>query len=376
MRGNNSNNSSGRSKGAVYVQSDKVKEAHGQSMYGCVINEADPKNVNIVATIGGNQVSIYRLSSEGKFIVVQIYKDEDEEEVFYCCKFSVLQATRTPILLLGGTTGLVKVVNLATGKMERVLVGHGDSINEISVHIKRTHVIFTASKDGTTRVWNVASGQCIACVSGKGKHEEQVLSVDVCPLNPDWFVTASLDTSIKIWSLAPYQHQIQISENWDDKQKIFPTQIIHIPLFSCDKIHEGFVDCVRWFGTIGIYSKSVHGVIYLWTPFKKLEEIDNKQGLVVTQSEFVIIEELNYKEIELWFFRFSMDVFQTKLACGNGQGQMTVWDVDADTPKVLAELKVGDGRFAVRQTSVLPDGQQIICCCDDGCVYAYQLKVN
>jgi len=49
-------------------------------------------------------------------------------------------------------------VNLATGKMERVLVGHGDSINEIAVHIKRPHIIFTASKDGTTRVWNVASG--------------------------------------------------------------------------------------------------------------------------------------------------------------------------------------------------------------------------
>eukprot|EP01023_Acetabularia_acetabulum_P056211 TRINITY_DN6523_c0_g1_i1.p1 TRINITY_DN6523_c0_g1~~TRINITY_DN6523_c0_g1_i1.p1 ORF type:complete len:364 (-),score=69.41 TRINITY_DN6523_c0_g1_i1:267-1358(-) len=355
-----------------YVVSDKVRESHGASMYGCVINEVDPNNINIVATIGANQASVYRLSSDGKFEIVQIYKDEDAGEVFYCCKFSALLESKSPVLLLGGVRGLIKLINLATGRLQRSLVGHGDSINEIAVHMKRPHVIFTASKDCTARVWNMDSGHCIACVSGRGKHDEQVSSIDVCPLNPDWFVTASLDTSIKIWSLTPFKNKIDLSQRFDNQHEVFPTQIMQIPLFSCDKIHGGFVDCVRWFGTMGIYSKSIHGSIYLWSPVKKLQEVDKEDGRVLTQSEFEIIEELKYEELELWFFRFSMDVFQTRLACGDGKGKLTVWDVTTRTPTVLAELKVGSR--PVRQTSVLPDGKQIVCCSDDGCVYAYQLK--
>eukprot|EP01025_Chloroclados_australasicus_P035231 TRINITY_DN35938_c0_g2_i2.p2 TRINITY_DN35938_c0_g2~~TRINITY_DN35938_c0_g2_i2.p2 ORF type:complete len:231 (+),score=4.49 TRINITY_DN35938_c0_g2_i2:42-734(+) len=170
---------------------DRVKEGHASVMYGCTVNDIDPGNANLVATIGSNQASIYRLN-EGKFEYLQGYKDEDSDEEFYCCKFSYVQTSpeiKVPILILGGKQGLIKILDLTTCRIFRVLMGHGDSIHEFAVNRQRPHLLFSASKDCTIRVWNMKSGCCVVSVSGRGKHMLDVLSVDVSPINPDWFVT-------------------------------------------------------------------------------------------------------------------------------------------------------------------------------------------
>ena len=62
---------------------------------------------------------------------------------------------------MGGYKGIAKVIDCRKQCMVNALIGHGNSINEISVHPVDEYLVFTASKDESIRLWNVANGQCV-----------------------------------------------------------------------------------------------------------------------------------------------------------------------------------------------------------------------
>ncbi len=85
------------------------------------------------------------------------------------------------------------------------------------------------------------------------------------------------------------------------------------------------------------------------------------------------MHKFDYKECEIWFIRFSMDLKQQVLALGNQTGKTYVWDMGVDDPAeakstVLAHPKC---TVAVRQTSFSPDGNVLICVCDDGSLWRW-----
>ena len=76
-------------------------------------------------------------------------------EEFFVCARTVEPTSGAPLLLLAGKKGLLLVVNPATGTLETCLEGHGSSINDVAVHPGRPHLVATASRDQSLRLWNV-----------------------------------------------------------------------------------------------------------------------------------------------------------------------------------------------------------------------------
>lgn len=56
------------------------------------------------------------------------------------------------------------------------LEGHCADIYEIRVHPHYPHVILSASKDKSVRIWNLKLACCVAILSGENGHREEVLS--------------------------------------------------------------------------------------------------------------------------------------------------------------------------------------------------------
>jgi WD40 repeat protein len=65
-------------------------------------------------------------------------------------------------IVSGSLDNTVRVWNLATGRLERTLDGHADSVCAVAVTPDGTRIV-SGSWDNTVRVWNLASGHLVAC---------------------------------------------------------------------------------------------------------------------------------------------------------------------------------------------------------------------
>ena len=112
--------------------------------------------------------SVYRISEQGCNIL-QLFVDEDSEEYYYAsCWGSTMQAT--PLLLLAGLRGIIKVLNCITFTVENLLIGHGGAVNELKIHPINDSLCLSASKDESIRLWNIRTGVCIAIFAGDKGH--------------------------------------------------------------------------------------------------------------------------------------------------------------------------------------------------------------
>ena len=71
------------------------------------------------------------------------------------CAWGLDPPTAAPLLLLAGKRGVLLAVDAATGALAACLEGHGSSINDIAVHPTRPHLVVTASRDQSLRLWNL-----------------------------------------------------------------------------------------------------------------------------------------------------------------------------------------------------------------------------
>ncbi len=85
----------------------------------------------------------------------------------YTCDWSIDAYSGAPLLATGGLRGIVKVINCTRKIVARTIIGHGNSINDIHFHPVDPSILLTASKDESVRLWNVATGVCIAVFAGK-----------------------------------------------------------------------------------------------------------------------------------------------------------------------------------------------------------------
>lgn len=153
-----------------------LEECEIPVVYGVAFNHFR-KTEKIFAIVGGNRASIYRCEDNGSFQFLQSYIDDDEDEEFYICRWSLLTTTSLSLLIIAGKNGVVRVLDTKNTSLLNTLIGHGQSINDLKIFPTRPHLLLTASKDESARIWNIQSGVCLCIVAGDGGHSAEVLSV-------------------------------------------------------------------------------------------------------------------------------------------------------------------------------------------------------
>lgn len=124
-----------------------------------------------------------------------VFKQFDvSDQPVRCAKFIV----RKQWVIAGADDMIVRVFNYNT--MERVaqFEGHQDYIRYLEVHPTQPFVL-SSSDDMSVKLWDWEKGW--ACTQTYEGHAHYVMMVKVNPKDANTFATASLDRSVKVWSL-------------------------------------------------------------------------------------------------------------------------------------------------------------------------------
>ncbi|PKC09958.1 WD40 repeat-like protein, partial [Rhizophagus irregularis] len=158
--------------------------------YGVCFNNYDTVNTAF-AVVGGRYIIVARLESEKPVAlnIAQKYVDENEQEDFYCCTWSIDPISGAPLLVVAGFTAVIKIIDTSAGSVTKTLQGHGGEIHEMKSHPKDPSLLFSASKDLSIRLWRIDTMQTVAIFAGECGHHEAPLSIDV-HLSGDFFASS------------------------------------------------------------------------------------------------------------------------------------------------------------------------------------------
>ena len=123
----------------------KCKENHDEPVYNIVFNFVDLRYEDYFATVGSNYASVYRLDNNS-ITPVCIFQDQDSTEKWFSCCWSIDVDTGHPLLIVGGNNGIIKILNCHTHLVEKVLLGHGASIYDLSTHPQDPSILLSASQ--------------------------------------------------------------------------------------------------------------------------------------------------------------------------------------------------------------------------------------
>jgi WD40 repeat protein len=77
---------------------------------------------------------------------------------FLCAADAGIETTRYVLCAAGSR---VKVISVKTGDITRVLRGHSGAVTRVLICDTNAQRAYTASLDGTVRVWDFADGACL-----------------------------------------------------------------------------------------------------------------------------------------------------------------------------------------------------------------------
>jgi polycomb protein EED len=370
----------------------RIKEDHGQVLFGLAVNLYDERWRNLFATTGANRASIYELLPDGNIDVRQVYVDEDRSESFFCCAWTIAPwcKERRPLLAIAGQLGIIRILDLHRHRVSRTLMGHGNAINEVRFHPYKPALLLSASKDESIRLWNVVSCVCVALFTGDAAHRGEVLSIDF-HLDGHRFASGGMDNAIKVWSLQQCQAAVDkadalaqqlIDADADDQLPAigaqamgkFRSAVVQMPWYSTCRIHRNYVDCVRWHGDL-LLTKSTHSKVVVWKPAPSRDGLSSKaasksQGL----DGALVLGEYHYNKSDIWFLRFGVDPSCNFLVVGNMLGHLLVYDLNGvPTPNGRETLKLHHSQCnaIVRQTAVSYDSKTILAVTEDGSLWRW-----
>ncbi|GAB5356854.1 hypothetical protein AAMO2058_000324300 [Amorphochlora amoebiformis] len=363
-----------------------------------------------------NRVRIYRIfSTTHKIHPVAPYVDPNTREHFYACVWAYDPITDLPWLVIGGELGVISIIDVSKACLVRRLRGHIGPVHDLKIHPKNPSILLSTSGDCSARIWDLSTGNCLLQFSGQNGHKNQVLSGDF-HLDGMRIVTGSMDNTVKIWDLTPYndlltnpcspgkkpENSTNPSKNKEPKirsggedgerkdTKTFyktPRQI-HYPNFSTQRVHRNYVDCVMFFSD-WVLSKSTENEIVLWKPHYS-KEISYTRVANDDISDAAVFRTTNCK---IWYIRFAVDSWMKYLAVGNVSGEVKIWNIQSKlmSPAAVPEqspvrgnerddslvttLK-SPGAVPIRNLAFSPqqNHRYILCGTDDGKVLVWKRK--
>jgi len=289
------------------------------------------------------------------------------------------------LLCCAGKRGVIKVIDTTRKALILTLSGHGDEVYDMKFSPIDEWLLLTASKDESIRLWNLQSATCVAIFAGHNGHRDSVLAVDFHPLG-NMFVSAGMDTTIKLWNLdnevvsqaiiqsreRKYLSGQNVHDSKDIKSQneteqhynsVFKTRFEQIPCFSTKQVHTDYVDCVQFMGNL-VLSKSISNAIVLWKP----DLSDAKCGYIC--DKVIALREFHINQCESWFIRFH--TFNFMLAVGNNIGEIKIWKICSSPQKRhFANLTHQHCTSTIRMVSFSPDGNSLVAVCDDATIWKW-----
>ena len=261
-------------KGSVYAgdemslteKTDPAEKA-GIAIYSAKFCPWSPANSPLFAIVATNTVFVYCINeATGRIECLLKLVDPEESERYYTLDWSWRKNGPEADLLLatGGGTMRIQVVNVSSGKYERTLSGHMDDIYDLRFHPFIKCLLLSASKDCSIRLWNIDNSAQLAIYAGVDAHFGGVNCIDWHG-SGELFASGGMDYCVKIWKITPeVNDHIKQSMTWTSENKKFPLHVC-LATFSTSKVHNSYVDCVKFYGNM-LLSKSVYEGVYFWIP--------------------------------------------------------------------------------------------------------------
>ncbi|CAJ0752610.1 15848_t:CDS:10 [Entrophospora sp. SA101] len=331
----------------VYSSKDQIKAP----FYGVSFNKFDNSGDSNFAIVGGSTIIVVSIDGR-KSSEPNLYQYEQDivplkdPENFYCCAWIYDQDTDSQWIAAGGSTGIIKILDLIPSSvkcMNKKLIGHGDEINEIQNHPRDTNLLFSGSKDFSIRLWDLKTCQPIVIFGGECGHREPDIHI-----SGNFLASAGMDHAIKIWTLCTpiIQNAIDVSKNSKPQRYsgqccttgdyIITPLFVHFPIFSSIDIHNNYVDCVRWYGDYILSRCAATTTIIMWKPKIKLSPVEDKSTITSVvvggpskpSTSYDIHCELDFENCDIWFLRFTLSPDQEQLVIGNQTGDIFLWDMN------------------------------------------------
>ena len=77
----------------------------------------------LFAAAGSNRATVFECLEDGTTEVLQVYVDEDLEEIFFAVAWSVDEATGQLLLAIAGFRGVIKILSVSTQELVACLLG-------------------------------------------------------------------------------------------------------------------------------------------------------------------------------------------------------------------------------------------------------------
>ncbi|ADM12307.1 WD40 domain-binding protein [Encephalitozoon intestinalis ATCC 50506] len=245
-----------------------------------------------IVSLVGKRTSVI-ISYADDLRMVQRVLDEHPDENFQCSEFLIRQ--NDVLLALGGSLGIIKVLNLSKGTFVGYIQAHGGII--FSIKRYKDEYLLSCSEDTTIKMWDVSELKCVCVFGGYTGHRDHVLSIDVSD-DLRYLASGGTDCSIRVWRIPSSLNKFQCVA----------------PIYLSPRIHKFPIQCVRFYREFLVFYSGESRIDIISPRYGEVEptsrtefvggvkfegqllrgfEIDDGMLVAVTESQDIILFKMN-----------------------------------------------------------------------------------